>query len=227
VASGGRLLVKICGVRDQRAINAASSAGADIVGFVFASASPRQILPAEAGRLSTTGLARCGLFVDQSVDEICATVRAAGLDLVQLHGDESDETIASVRDLTDRPVIAARGVASTDDLAGLPGAADILLLDAKPPPGPRQTGGHGQTFDWDILADKTFGKPWILAGGLRPETVAAAVRRFADSPTFCGVDVSSGVESRRGEKDPARIAAFVAAARTAIEGQSIGRDLQS
>ena len=207
--------VKICGVRDAAGFDAAAEAGAAMVGFVFYPPSPRAVTPGEAAALSARldgGPVRVGLFVDPEDALLDAVLAALPLDLIQLHGAEDPARCAAIRARTGRPVMKALGIAGPEDLAVLEAyapAVDRFLLDAKPPPGAALPGGNAAAFDWRLPACRAIPRPWLLAGGLTPETVAEALRQ-SGAP---GVDVSSGVERARGVKDPARIAAFVAAAR--------------
>jgi phosphoribosylanthranilate isomerase len=123
--------------------------------------------------------------------------------------------VAEVRDRFARPVMKAVGIAGEADLDAIDAyarVADQLLVDARPPRGADRPGGHGVAFDWRLLAGRRWRRPWMLAGGLTPENVAEAVRLTGAEQ----VDVSSGVESRPGYKDLARVAAFVEAARSAV-----------
>lgn len=208
--------VKICGVNDASAFDAASAAGADMVGFVFYPPSPRAVTPAEAAALSgraTGGPLRVGLFVDPE-DSLIAAVLAAGvgLGLIQLHGAEDPARCAEIRGRFGLPVMKALGIATAADLdrlAAFAPAVDRFLLDAKPPPGASLPGGNAAAFDWSLTAGRAIPRPWLLAGGLTPANVAEAIR-LGGAP---GVDVSSGVERARGVKDPRLIADFVAAVR--------------
>jgi phosphoribosylanthranilate isomerase len=204
--------VKICGINDPAAMRAAVAAGADFVGFVFFPPSPRAVTPAEAAALAMEGPTKVGLFVDPTDEAIAAVLAALPLDLIQLHGEETPARCAAVKVRFGLPVMKALGIASRADLALLADyapAVDRFLLDAKAPPGATLPGGNAAPFDWSLLTGAAVPRPWLLAGGLTPENVTEAVR-IAGAP---GVDVSSGVERARGVKDPARIAAFVAAAR--------------
>jgi phosphoribosylanthranilate isomerase len=207
--------VKICGVNSPVALDAAVSAGADMLGFVFFPPSPRVLSPADAAALSSchTGEAeRVGLFVDPSDEEIAAVLAALPLDVIQLHGPETPERCAAVRARFGLPVMKALGVSSPADLDALAGyapAVDRFLLDAKPPAGAELPGGNAAAFDWRLVAGRAVPRPWLLAGGLTPDNVARALAQTG-AP---GVDVSSGVEKARGVKDPALIEAFVAAAK--------------
>ena len=208
-------LVKVCGLGTPETLEAALAAGADWVGFVRFPRSPRHLDLAVGSRLSAAARGRAGrvlLVVDPDDAALDAAVEALDPDLVQLHGRETPERVAAVRARTGRPVMKAVGIADAADLAALPAyaaVADRLLLDAKPPPGAAHPGGNGLAFDWQLLVGLDPGRPFMLSGGLTPETVAEAIR-VTGAPA---VDVSSGVERAPGIKDPDRIAAFVAAAK--------------
>lgn len=207
--------VKICGLSTPNTLEAALTAGADYVGFVMVPASPRFVEPEAARQLFDQARGRAKtvlLFADTPRETLDRLVEYLRPDLIQLHGRETLEAIRAVRAAHDRPVIRALGVGSAEDLAGLEeveAAVDHLLLDARPPRGADRTGGHGLAFDWSLLAGRNFDRPWFLAGGLNPDNVAEAVRATG-APM---VDVSSGVESAPGVKDPGRIAAFIQAVR--------------
>lgn len=206
--------VKICGVRDRGALDAAAAAGAAYVGFVFFPRSPRAVTCEEAAALAAAappGLCKVALVVDPD-DAALDRLAALPLDLIQLHGAETPARAAQIRARLGLPVMKAVGVAGPEDVARLDlweDAADMVLADAKPPTDAPLPGGTGVAFDWRLIAGRQWRKPWLLAGGLTPETVAEAVALTGARQ----VDVSSGVESAPGVKDPARIAAFVAAAR--------------
>jgi len=214
-------LAKICGLADAAGLDAAVAGGAGMVGFVFFPPSPRAVTPARAAGLAASlpagGPLRVGLFVD-APDELVAAVLAAGpLDLLQLHGEETPARCAALRARFGLPVMKALGIAEASDLARIADyapAVDRFLLDAKAPPGAALPGGNAAAFDWSLLAGRAIPRPWLLAGGLTPGNVAAAIRATG-AP---GVDVSSGVERARGVKDPALVAAFLAAARGADGG---------
>lgn len=207
--------VKICGLGTEATLKAALDAGADLVGFVHFPKSPRHLPLGEAGRLSDLARGRAErvvLLVDPDDALVDAAVAAIDPDLVQLHGRESPERVAALRRRTGRSVMKAVGIATAADLARLAAyeaVADRLLLDAKPPPDAALPGGNGRAFDWDLLTGVRLPDGTMLSGGLDADNVALALARTGLS----AVDVSSGVETRPGEKDPARIRAFVAAAR--------------
>lgn len=209
--------VKICGLTEAAALAAAAAAGAAYAGFVHFPRSPRH-LEAEAlgrlARLAPPGLCKVLLSVDAPDATLDALLGAAPVDMLQLHGGESPERVAEVRARFGLPVMKAVGVADEADLPALAEharAADQLLVDAKPPRGAALPGGNGLSFDWRLIAGRRWACPWMLAGGLTPDNVAEAVRLTGARQ----VDVSSGVERAPGVKDPARIAAFVAAAQGA------------
>ncbi len=207
--------VKICGLRDAAAYQAARDAGADYVGFVFFPPSPRFVTPEAAGAIGAPGgPRRVGLFVDADDTAIGAAIAGARLDVLQLQGHESPARVAAVRAKFGLEVIKALPVAVPADLdaaAAFADAADDLMFDAKPPPGATRPGGNARAFDWHMMSGRRFARPWFLAGGLTADTVADAIR--IASPFV--VDVSSGVESSPGVKDPAKIRTFIAAVRQA------------
>lgn len=213
-------LVKICGVSSADALEAALEAGADMVGLVRFERSPRHLSLIEGRALSLQAkgrASRVALVVDADDSSLAAIVDAFDPDLIQLHGTESPERVAGIRARFGRPVMKAVGIASAADLARIASyasAADRIILDAKPPARVEALpGGNGLAFDWRLIAGLDLEKPFMLSGGLDPGNVADAIRLTRPG----GVDVSSGVETRPGQKDPDRIAAFVRAARAGFE----------
>jgi phosphoribosylanthranilate isomerase len=201
--------VKICGLNSEAAFDAAVQAGADWVGFVFFPPSPRYVSPARAAALSARiqgGPARVGLFVQPTEAAIAEVLASVRLDVIQVYGAVDP---AALRRRFGVQVWRAVGVSTAADLPREMGGADALLLDARPPPNATRPGGNALPFDWAIMRGWTAPGPWLLAGGLTVENVAEAVR-IAQAPA---VDVSSGVESAPGVKDPALIRAFVAEVR--------------
>ena len=201
--------VKICGLNDPASFAAAVDAGAAWVGFVFFPPSPRAVTRAQAAALSATrpgGPGRVGLFVDPADSDIAAVLDAVKLDALQLYTDAARAAAIGAR--FGRPVWRAIGVATPADLPAEAGAAARFVIEAKPPRGATRPGGNAVAFDWPILRGWTPPAPWILAGGLTPETVAGAIAASGAE----AVDVSSGVETAPGVKDPARIRSFIAAA---------------
>lgn len=211
-----RAEVKICGVTTQDVAAAAAEGGARYVGFVFYPASPRNLTAAAAAALARAvpdRLTIVGLFVDPDDATIEKIIAKVPLDLLQLHGSETPERVSHVKRKTGLPVMKAIKLAVKADLAAATpylGVADRLLFDAKPPTGSSLLlpGGNALAFDWRLLAGSRFPCPWMLSGGLDPDNVAEAIYT-SGAPA---VDVSSGVEARRGVKDPEKIAAFIAAA---------------
>jgi phosphoribosylanthranilate isomerase len=207
--------IKICGITDEESMDAAIEAGADYVGLVFYPPSPRAVTAERAAELVefTPGeVTKVGLFVDPDDATLNHVLTQVRLDLLQLHGAETPERIEAIRLEYGLPVMKVLSVASIDDLlAAEPflAVADRLLFDAKPPKGATLPGGNAVSFDWTILKGRSWGLPWMLAGGLTPDNVAEAVRVSGAR----AVDVSSGVESAPGIKDPERIRAFIRAAR--------------
>ena len=210
-------LVKICGLSTPESLEWALSAGADLVGFVHFPKSPRHVSADVAAALARQVGGRAKtvvLTVDASDDLLDHLVATIAPDAIQLHGHETPARVADVRQRLGRTVIKALGIGTAEDAAAAhtyAGTADLLLYDAKPPKDATRPGGLGVTFDWSLLAEVPT--PFLLSGGLDPTNVDDAVRRVHPS----GVDVSSGVESAPGQKNEARIRAFVAAARAANE----------
>ena len=209
--------IKICGIKDLTAMEAALEAGADLVGLVFFPPSPRAVSLAAAAELAKLARGRAGvvaLTVDADDRLLAGIVEAVAPDLLQLHGRETPERVAAIRARFARPVMKAIAVAAAEDLTAVPAyaaVADRLLFDARPPMGATRPGGHGRAFDWSLLSRLDRSKPVMLSGGLDPGNVAAAIASVRPD----AVDVSSGVERKPGEKDPEKIKAFVAAARAA------------
>jgi len=194
--------VKICGITSLEDARAAVAAGADALGFVFYAQSPRFISVEGAAGIITQlppFVTAVGLFVNEPPEVVEATARACGLDLVQLHGDETPQQCL----LPGRRVIKALRV---KDAGSLRAAASYpvcgLLLDAW---SERVYGGSGEVFDWSLLKHFAASHPVILAGGLTPENVAEAVATVRP----WAVDVSSGVESAPGRKDHEKLRAFI------------------
>ncbi|MFT4026166.1 MAG: phosphoribosylanthranilate isomerase [Novosphingobium sp.] len=208
--------IKICGVSTAEALDAAIRARADFIGFNFFPPSPRYLNPRHAAALKDRAagkVTRVGVFVDANDGEIGEAILAAGLEVLQLHGEETPERAARLGAQFGLPVWKVIAVASAADVgraAAYRDAAQFILFDAKTPKG-TLPGGMGLSFDWSLLAGGESALPWGLAGGLTPANVAAAIRATG-APL---VDTSSGVESAPGVKDLDRIAAFCAAARSA------------
>ncbi|HEY1863387.1 MAG TPA: phosphoribosylanthranilate isomerase [Roseiarcus sp.] len=216
--------VKICGLSTALTLDAALDAGVDMAGFVFFPKSPRHIDWAAARALGRQVQGRAkivALSVDADDDTLKRIVDALSPDLMQLHGSETPARVKEISKLFGRPTMKAIGVAARGDLAQAEpyeGVADILLIDAKPPKDATLPGGNGRPFDWRLTRDFHAPVPWLLSGGLDPDTVGAAIAASGAR----GVDVSSGVEIAPGVKDPGKIRAFVAAARRAFARDAVG-----
>ena len=206
--------VKICGITDAQTAHVAASAGARYLGFIFFDKSPRNLTLAAArilGPQLPVGPDRVGVFVNADLDLIKQAAKALSLDWIQVHGAETPEDIAQIKDGTGCLVIKAFGIASAEDFKAVDmfkGHVDAYLFDAKPPKGADLPGGNAISFPWALLKGRQFDKPWLLAGGLSAETIKAAV----DASRTRILDVSSGVESAPGIKDHQKIQAFLDAA---------------
>jgi phosphoribosylanthranilate isomerase len=213
------LLVKICGLRTPEALDAALTAGADLVGFVFFPPSPRNIGVQAARALGERVAGRAkkvALSVDATDAELALAVEALKPDLLQLHGKESPERVIAVRSRFRLPVMKAIPIETRADLAPIhlyAKVADRLLFDARAPREATRPGGLGKPFDWRLLENVNPGVPFMLSGGLDAGNVAEALR-ITRAPA---VDVSSGVERAPGDKDPDKIRAFVRTAREAFD----------
>lgn len=207
--------VKICGLRTPQALDAALEAGADYVGFVFYGPSPRNVDMDNAKVLADTARGRAqtvALLVDPEDDQVKQVVDTVNPDIIQLHGNESPERVEEVRTLAARPVMKAIKVATREDVQSAQsydGKADMILYDAKVPEDATDMlpGGNGMAFDWQALLGVKKPDNFILSGGLDPDNVRGAIEQTGAEI----VDVSSGVESAPGEKDPVLIRQFVAA----------------
>ena len=210
---------KICGVSDCTAINAAVDGGAAYVGFVFFPRSPRNVTPEQAAELIALmpdDVEAVALAVDPDDALVDAVGAIAGLTMFQLHGSERPNRVKEIKTRTGRRVIKAIKVSNAADLAVADAyfdAADMLLFDAKTPADMKNAlpGGNAVSFDWNILAGQDWPLPWMLSGGLDPDNVAEAIK-VSGAPA---VDISSGVESAPGIKDPDLIRAFLAAVKSA------------
>lgn len=205
---------KICGIKTVEAIEVAAQFGAVMIGLVFVQSSPRFVplsLAASLAKQTPRAIRKVGLFVDASDRELEQTIKFCELDLLQLHGKESPSRVAQISGQFGLPVIKAIPIASSIDFENIPAyeeTADWLLFDAKVANAPLP-GGNATAFDWNLLEGRQFERPWILSGGLDPQNVRTAIE-------FTGaewVDVSSGVEVTRGEKDPQLIKEFLLACR--------------
>lgn len=211
------LIVKICGLKTPAGLDAALEGGADLIGFVFFPPSPRHLGLEAARELRARVKGRAGvvaLTVDATDHILTDIVREIRPDMLQLHGKETPDRVVAVRTRFGLPVMKALPIATRDDLSPIrtyAHVADRLIFDARAPKSATRPGGLGKPFDWHLLAGVNPGVPFLLSGGLDAGNVAEAIA-ITGAP---GVDVSSGVESRPGVKDPDKIRAFIRAARAA------------
>ncbi len=202
---------KLCGLNTAEAMSAALDHGAAWVGLMFFPPSPRFISLEQASALSAQADSRAqrvGVFVTPDDGLLAATLAAVPLDAIQLHGKEPPARVAEVKARFGLPVWKALSISEPADLENARDyfeVADRLLFDAKPPKGSVLPGGNAVSFDWTLLSGTEWPLPWLLSGGLHAGNVAEAVRLTGAS----AVDASSGVESAPGQKDPARIRAFL------------------
>jgi phosphoribosylanthranilate isomerase len=211
-------LVKICGLKTPETLDAALAAGADMVGLVHFPKSPRHVEVGAAAALAERARGRAeivALVADPYDALLAALAERVRPDLIQLHGKETPERVAAIRERFGTPVMKAIGIAEEADLAAVPPYAavcDRLLFDAKPPrSADALPGGNSLSFDWRLVCALDPGRPAMLSGGLGSKTVGAAIAATG----MRAVDVSSGVETAPGVKDPIAIAAFTAAPRAA------------
>ena len=210
-------LVKICGLSTPETLDVALGAGADMVGFVFFPPSPRNISFETARALESRvqGRARkVALTVDADDTLLASIIEALKPDLLQLHGHETPQRVSAVRESFGLPVMKVLPIETKSDLLPIgsyTSVADRLLFDARAPKEATRPGGLGKPFDWHLLENLDLSIPFMLSGGLDANNVAEALR-ITRAP---GVDVSSGVESAPGVKDPEKIRAFIRAARSA------------
>jgi phosphoribosylanthranilate isomerase len=203
-----RALVKICGITSVEDGLMAAEAGVQAVGLVFWEGSPRRVDKKKAREIAGAlppGVWRVGVFVDATRAELAACCEAVPLDVVQLHGDESPKEAAGLGRKVWKAVRVGRGFAPGEALRFGDEVSGIVLDTKAGVPG-----GSGKAFDWELAREVRRAVPFlVLAGGLDPQNVAAAIR--AVHPDV--VDVSTGVESRPGRKDPAKVKAFLEAVR--------------
>ena len=213
------LIVKICGLSTRATLDAALAAGADMVGFVFFPPSPRHVgldLARDLGRAAKGRATKVALSVDADDALLANSIDALQPQILQLHGQESVARIRDIKQKFGLPVMKALAVETKADLATLPGYAavcDRILFDAKPPKDATRPGGLGEPFDWHLLEGLNLPVPFLVSGGLTAGNVAEALRVTRAG----GVDISSGVESAPGVKDPEMIRAFIRAARASEE----------
>lgn len=199
--------IKLCGLSRPCDIQAVNQLKPDYIGFVFAAKSKRYVSPEKAAQLKAMlepDIQSVGVFVNESPEQVAALLKQGIIDIAQLHGKETESYIASLRALTDKPIIQAFRIASDADVERAnASSADMVLLDSG-------NGGTGTVFDWNLL--QNIRRPYFLAGGLNPENAEDAVRVLKPR----GVDVSSGIETA-GLKDNEKMAAFMAAVKRGAE----------
>ncbi len=210
------LIIKICGIKTPEILETVIESGADMVGFMHFARSPRHVSIEDIATLISEARGRiqtCVVLVNP--DNSCvAEVAALGPDWIQLHGPETPHRVEAIRAEAGVEIMKALPIGSADDVAHVAAfvdVADSILLDAKPPKGADRPGGLGETFDWSLLKALDPSIPFMLSGGLTPQTVAHAI----SSVRPYGVDVSSGVETAPGVKDKRLIEAFIRNARAA------------
>ncbi len=201
-------LVKVCGITNVADARGAAEAGADAVGFIFAQ-SPRRVGAEEARRISIAlpdNILKVGVFVNAPPEEVLRTAAGAGLDVAQLHGDETPEVVAAVR-AGGVAVMKALRVRNADDLADVERFdADLFLLDAY---SEKARGGTGETFDWGVAKSLRGRGNIVISGGLAPENVRSAIEYFEPY----GVDASSSLEDAPGKKNEDAVRRFIVAAK--------------
>jgi phosphoribosylanthranilate isomerase len=202
------VFTKVCGITNPGDARVAADAGADAIGLIFAE-SPRNVNVEEARAVSIAlpeDVLKVGVFVDAGPEEVLKTAREVGLDLAQLHGDETPETVATIRD-AGLPVMKAVRVRNAEALGALEKyEADLLLLDAW---SARARGGTGETFDWALAKSVKGRDNIVVSGGLAPDNVREAIEFFEPY----GVDASSSLEERPGKKSGELVRRFVRAAK--------------
>lgn len=214
--------IKICGLKTDEAMAAALAGGASHVGFIFFAKSPRYIEPAQAGRLRQAAIGKAkavAVTVDADDAFLDDIVEKMHPDMLQLHGAETPERVAEVKARYGLPVVKVFSVSEAADLERMKpfvGIADRFMFDAKPPKGSQLPGGNGVAFDWRILAGLDAGLDYMLSGGLNAANIGDALRS-ANPPA---IDISSGVESAPGVKDPALIEQFFRAVRAARDDRA-------
>ncbi|MGA7071338.1 phosphoribosylanthranilate isomerase [Bradyrhizobium sp.] len=213
------LIVKICGLSTRETLDVALDSGADMVGFVFFPPSPRHLslaIARDLGQAVERRAAKVALTVDADDATLAGIVDALQPDLLQLHGHETAARLRDIKRKFALPVMKALPVETAADLAALPGYVDLadrILFDARAPKEATRPGGLGAVFDWHVLENLDLKLPFMVSGGLHAGNVAEAIRVTGAG----GVDVSSGVESVPGRKDPEMIRAFIRAGRATEE----------
>ena len=207
--------VKICGLSTPEDVSTSLNAGADLVGFVFFSKSPRNLTLAQASTLATLvppNVKKVVLTVDPEDYFLEKIISAVDPDFIQLHGQEKVSRVAEISEIFSIPIIKAIGIKDEQDLGRVNEysfVSDQILVDAKPVDNQALPGGNGIAFDWKIISEFDWKLPWMLAGGLNAVNVATAIKLTKAEQ----VDVSSGVEKSPGKKDHMEIRKFIKAAK--------------
>lgn len=219
--------VKICGLTTIEAAEAVAQSGAAMGGFMFYEKSPRYIGSFEKAKTIAEALGpdvgRVAVTVNADDAYLDAIVDALEPDYLQLHGSEDAARIDAVKARFRLPVIKVCSISTEADVEfakGFESHADLMMFDAKAPAGEDRPGGWGEVFDWDLLTEVEWQRPWLLAGGLNAANVALAINA-ANPP---GLDLSSGVESAPGVKSPQMILEFMRAVHAA--GQDTDQDTE-
>ncbi len=205
--------IKICGITDKAALEAAEQNNADMVGFVFYPPSPRNISYQNAAKLinNIKKIKSVGLFVNPDDRVLQDALSHFDLDYIQLHGNETPKRIETVKKSVGKPIIKAFRIGEASDLDTIPAYNDLIdwiILDSKPK-GAKLPGGTGHSFNWSLLNNVSFSKPWMLSGGLNKDNISDALSTLNPD----GIDVSSGVEDAPGQKNPEKIMEFISAVR--------------
>ncbi|HHG90165.1 MAG TPA: phosphoribosylanthranilate isomerase [Devosia sp.] len=215
------LKIKICGIRDEETLGQTIRAGADMVGFMHFTKSPRHLEPERIAQMIARAdkKTKTVVVLVNPGDGLVKTISALKPDFIQLHGNETVARVQAVRKLSGTKIIKVLPVATAEDLSDIKAfndVADRILLDAKPPKGASRPGGLGEVFDWNLLLELDPAFEFMLSGGLSPHNVAEAVRRVGP----WGIDISSGVESAPGVKDMTLVGAFINNARAAEKAKN-------
>lgn len=199
------MIVKVCGMRDAENIRQLETTGADLLGFIFYPKSPRFVAEPNEARLNCS-LKKVGVFVNATLKDILSTVEKYKLDYVQLHGNESPMCCGNLKNLglfvfKAFPIESEADLAKTEEYEG---AVDYFLFDTKT----AEYGGSGKRFDWSVLNHYKGDTPFLLSGGIRPESIDDLLN--FQHPKLAGIDLNSGFESAPAMKDAEKLKDFIA-----------------